>query len=263
MLARRAMTLARAPCTDGTRADLIHREQRPRLVRAARPVPRAHEALRLVGAAQMRRAVRLAIHGAYRLMRRADGLAAAGTLRHLVHAHRLLGAALTVLQARRTQAAASLRRRRVALLCVPVAHDPAAVAARRETRGAGRVPVPLGAETLVRRAVLQPARRADAHVLVTRRLSIHPALGDAVVRAEVLGAYRATVRARLAGAVVVPADDKHRRWATALRARHAPGRRTGRAQGPLGAEGGVMPAGRGRLEPPLGALYQDVGLDQL
>src|SRR5437870_4414983 len=135
--------------------------------------------------------------------------------------------------------------------------------ARRETRGAGRVPVPLGAETLVRRAVLQPARRADAHVLVTRRLSIHPALGDAVVRAEVLGAYRATVRARLAGAVVLPADDKHRRWATALRARHAPGRRTGRAQGPLGAEGGVMPAGRGRLEPPLGALYQDVGLDQL
>src|SRR5947209_8085885 len=167
MLARRAMTLARAPCTDGTRADLIHREQRPRLVRAARPVPRAHEALRLVGAAQMRRAVRLA------------------------------------------------------------------------------------------------ARRADAHVLVTSRLSIHPALGDAVVRAEVLGAYRATVRARLAGAVVVPADDKQRRRATALRARHAPGRRTGRAQGPLGAEGGVMPAGRGRLEPPLGALYQDVGLDQL
>src|SRR5207248_1712338 len=82
---------------------------------------------------------------------------------------RLVGAALTVLQARRTQAAASLRRRRVALLRVPVAHDPAAVAARRETRGAGRVPVPLGAETLVRRAVLQPARRADAHVLVTRR----------------------------------------------------------------------------------------------
>src|SRR2546430_12392035 len=115
MLARRAMTLARAPCTDGTRADLIHREQRPRLVRAARPVPRAHEALRLVGAAQMRRAVRLAIHGAYRLMRRADGLAAAGTLRHLVHAHRLVGAALTVLQARRTQAAASLRRRRGAI----------------------------------------------------------------------------------------------------------------------------------------------------
>src|SRR5205823_6444113 len=185
----------------------------------------------------------------YRLMRRADGLAAAGTLRHLVHAHRLVGAALTVLPARRTQAAAPLRRRRVALPRVPVAHDPAAVAARRETRGAGRVPVPLGAETLVRRAVLQPARRADAHVRVTRRLSIHPALGDAVVRAEVLGAYRATVRARLAGAVVLPADDKHRRWATALRARHAPGRRTGRAQGPLGAEGGVMPAGRGRLVP--------------
>src|SRR5205809_3561625 len=167
MLARRAMTLARAPCTDGTRADLIHREQRPRLVRAARPVPRAHEALRLVGAAQMRRAVRLAIHGAYRLMRRADGLAAAGTLRHLVHAHRLVGAALTVLQARRTQAAASLRRRRVALLRVPVAHDPAAVAARRETRGAGRVPVPLGAERSEERRVGKEWRSRGARCAET------------------------------------------------------------------------------------------------
>src|SRR5207249_12148590 len=107
MLARRAMTLARTPCTDGTRADLIHREQRPRLVRAAPGGLRAHEALRLVGAAQMRRAVRLAIHGAYRLMRRADGLPAAGTLRHLVHAHRLVAAALPLLPARRTQPAAS------------------------------------------------------------------------------------------------------------------------------------------------------------
>src|SRR5256886_8550230 len=104
MLARRAMTLARAPCTDGTRADLIHREQRPRLVRAARPVPRAHEALRLLAAAQMRRAGRLAILGAYRLMRRADGPAAAGTLRQLAHTHPLLAAALTLLQARRTHA---------------------------------------------------------------------------------------------------------------------------------------------------------------
>src|SRR2546429_9793268 len=108
MLARRAMTLARAPCTDGTRADLIHREQRPRLVRAARPVPRAHEALRLVGAAQMRPAVRLAIHAAYRLMRRADGLAAAGTLRHLVHAHRPLGPPPPALQAARNTRAGLL-----------------------------------------------------------------------------------------------------------------------------------------------------------
>src|SRR5437016_14642557 len=227
MLAGPAMTLARAPCTDGTRADLIHREQRPRLVRAARPVPRAHEALRLVGAAQMRRAVRLAIHGAYRLMRRADGLAAAGTLRHLVHAHRLVGAALTVLQARRTQATASLRRRRVALLRVPVAHDPAAAAARREASGTGRVPLTLGARTFVRRAVLEPARRADPHVLVTGRLRIHPTLGDAVVRAKVLGADRAAMRARLAGAVVVPADHQDRGWAAAVRARHDPGGRTG------------------------------------
>src|SRR5204863_810457 len=223
-------------------------------VRAARPVPRAHEALRLVGAAQMRRAVRLAIHGAYRLMRRADGLAAAGTLRHLVHAHRLVGAALTVAQARRAQATASLRRRRVALLRVPVAHDPAAAAARREASGTGRVPLTLGARTFVRRAVLEPARSADPHVFVTGRLRIHPTLGDAVVRAKVLGANRAAVRARLAGAVVVEADHQKRRRTAAVRARHDPGSCTSRAQRPLRAERGATLAGRSRLQLPLGAL---------
>src|SRR2546426_5215883 len=35
-------------------------------------------------------------HGAQRLMRRADRLAAARALRHLVHAHRFVGPALTV-----------------------------------------------------------------------------------------------------------------------------------------------------------------------
>src|SRR5439155_1727119 len=151
------------------------------------------------------RAVRLAIHGAYRLMRRADGLAAAGTLRHLVHAHRLVGAALTVLQARRTQAAASLRRRRVALLRVPVAHDPAAVAARRETRGAGRVPVPLGAETLVRRAVLQPARRADSSRHSARCIRTSASIScKGCTTAFTWLRLTSSVRRRSASAVTVP-----------------------------------------------------------
>src|SRR2546427_9329577 len=67
-------------------------------------------------------------------MRRADRLAAARALRHLVHAHRLVGPALTVPQARRAQTTASLRRLRVAPLRVPVADDPAAAAARGEAR---------------------------------------------------------------------------------------------------------------------------------
>src|SRR2546430_11675669 len=44
-------------------------------------------------------------HGAHRLMRRADRLAAARALRHLVHAHRFVGPALTVPQARGAQPA--------------------------------------------------------------------------------------------------------------------------------------------------------------
>src|SRR5256886_13304928 len=87
-------------------------------------------------------------HGAHRLMRRADRLAAARALRHLVHAHRFVGPALTVPQARGAQPAASLRRLCVALLRVPVADDAAAAAARREARRAGRMPV-LGAHALV------------------------------------------------------------------------------------------------------------------
>src|SRR5713101_2956521 len=120
-------------------------------------------------------------------MRRADRLAAARAFGHLVHAHRLAGPALTVAEARRAQTTAPLRRLRVALFGVPVAHDPAAAAAGREARLAGRVPV-LSADTLVGRAVLEPARGADAHVLVTRRLTVHATLGDTVVGAEVLGA---------------------------------------------------------------------------
>src|SRR5256712_8110886 len=209
----------------GTFLDLIGREYRHRLERAAGAVPPAHQAPRLVGAAQMLRAVHLPIHGAHRLMRRADRLAATRTLRHLVHAHRFVGPALTVPQARGTQPAASLRRLRVALLGVPVADDAAAAAARREARRAGRMPV-LGAHALVGRAVLESARRADSHVLVTRRLSVHPTLRDTVVRAKVLGTDRAAVRAGVAGAVLVPANNERRRRAAAIGTREQPGRHT-------------------------------------
>jgi len=222
------MALAHALSTDGTRPDLIRCEQRRRLVRARRPVPRAHEASRLVGAAQVGRAVHLSIHHAHGLMRRADRSAAARALRHLVHAHRLVGPALTVLEAGRAQTTASLGRLGVALLRVPVADDPAATAARREARRAGFVPV-LGADVLVGRTMLEPARRADAHVLITGRLSVHTTLGDAVVRAEVLGADRAAGRARLAAAVVVPTDHEGRGRAAAMRTCHDPGSRASRS----------------------------------
>src|SRR6266513_422411 len=263
MRARRAMAFAHALAADGARPTLVRREQHPRLIRASPAVPRTHQPLRRVGAAQVRRAVHLPIHDADGLMRRADGLAAARALRDLVHAYRLVRAPLTVPQARRAQVTAALRRLRVAPLRVPVAHDPPAAGAWREAGGTRRMPFSLAAGALVCRAMLEPARRAHAYVLVTRRLRIHPTLGDAVVHAEVLAADRAAVGARLAGAVVVAADHQERRRAAAVRARHDPGGRTGRAQGPLGAERGATLAGRGRLELPLGALQQDGGLDEL
>src|SRR5213594_1734845 len=164
----------------------------------------------------------LSIHGALGLMRRADRLAAARALHHLVHAHRLVGPALTVPQARRAQTAASFRRPGMALLRMPIAHDLAAAAARRDARRAGGMSV-LGADPLVRRAVLQPARRADPHVLVACRLAVHATLGDPVLGAEVLVADRAAGRAGLTAAVLMPADDERRRLATTLRTRHHPG----------------------------------------
>src|SRR2546422_1517658 len=122
-------------------------------------------------------------------MRRADRLAAGGTLRHLVHPDQLPAAALAMAQARRAQPATALGCVRARLLGVPVANGAAAAGAPREAQRAGRVPV-VGADALVGRAVLEPARRAEAHVLVTRRLTVHAALGDTVVGAEVLGAHR-------------------------------------------------------------------------
>src|SRR2546428_595805 len=136
-------------------------------------------------------------------MRRADRVAAARALRHLIHAHRLVGSALTVPQALRAQTAAPLGRIRVALLRVPVADDPPAAAARRETFRAGHVPA-LGADAFVHRAVRHAAGLADARVLLAGRLLIHAATGDAVVRAEVLLQYRAARPAGLPAAVSVP-----------------------------------------------------------
>src|SRR5256712_11224631 len=123
------------------RPDLIGREQCRWLLGAGGPVVPADQAARIVGAAQMLRAVDLLIYRAHGLMRRAHRPAAARALRHLVHAHRLVGPALAVPQARRAQTTASLRRGRLALLRLPVADPPAAAAARGEARRAGPGPV--------------------------------------------------------------------------------------------------------------------------
>src|SRR5260370_22243405 len=120
-------------------------------------------------------------------MRRANRFAAIGALVLFVRRHGFVGAALGVAQARRTHAPASLGRVRMGPLRVPVADDPAAAGARREASGAGRMPV-LGAGTLMCRAVLEPARRTDAHLLLTRGLGGHAALGDTARLAEVFGA---------------------------------------------------------------------------
>src|SRR2546422_5084141 len=208
------------------RPHLIRREDRHRLLGARGPVLPADQATRRVGAAQMRRAVDLPIDDAHGLMCRADRLAAARALRHLVHAHRLVGSALTVPQARRAQTAASLRRVRAALLGVPVADDPPAAAAGRETGRAGHVAA-LRAHSLVHRAVRHAAGLAHARVLLAGGLLIHTTPGDAVVRAEVLGADRAARRAGLTAAVVVPADHQARGRAAAMWTCHDPGGRPG------------------------------------
>src|SRR5882762_11892404 len=100
----------------------------------------------------MPRAVHLPIHHARGLMHRADGLAAARALRHLVDPHRLVGPPLAVAHARGAQPAAALGRVRPALLRVPIADDPTTAAARLETGRAGGV-VAFGADTLVSRAM--------------------------------------------------------------------------------------------------------------
>src|SRR5438132_11100876 len=202
----------------------------------------------------------LPVHGAAGLMGGADRLATAGALRRLVHTHPLVAAAFTAPQARRTQPALPLWGLRVTLLGVAVADDPPAAATRRQARRARRMAV-LGADPLVGRAVLQSARRAEPHVLVTRRLTVHATLEQPMVRTEVFGADRTAVRASVTAAVVVPADDEGRGRSAALWTRHDP--RGGTAEGALRGECRVTPPGGSRLELPLRALHQDASLDEL
>src|SRR5437867_10042702 len=210
--ARGAMLGTGVLAAHGTRLHLIRCEYRRRLLGAGSAVLPAHQAARCVGAVQVARAVHVPVHHAHGLMGRADRLAATRALRHLVDAHRLVGPALAVAHARGAQAAAALGRVRPALLGVAIADEPPAAAAGLETRRAGGV-VALGADTRVGRAVLHPAGLADARVLLAGGLLIHTAPGDAVVRAEVLGADGAAHRARVTGAVplLVPAHDELRR----------------------------------------------------
>ena len=154
-------------------------------------------------------------------MGRANRLATARALRHLVRAHRFVGPTLTMPQTLRAQAPAALGRPRITLLCVPVADDPTTAAARRQARRAGGVSI-RAADCFVGGAVLEPARWAHTHVLVTHRPRVYPALGDAVFAAEVLVANRAALRAGVARAVLLAADHEQRRRAAAVRARNRP-----------------------------------------
>src|SRR5947207_12186583 len=117
----------------------------------------ADEAARTIGSAQVPGALNLFVHGTHGLVRGADRSAAARALHHLVHAHGLIRAPLTMAQTRRAQAAAPLGRVRSTLLRVTVAHHPAATAAGFETRGTGRM-VALSADAFMRRAVHHSAR---------------------------------------------------------------------------------------------------------
>src|SRR2546426_1126443 len=193
-------------------------------------------------------------------MRRADGLAATRALRHLVNAHRLVGPALAVAQARGAEAATALGRVRPALPSVAIADEPPAAAAGLETRRAGGV-VALRADPRVGRTVLHPAGLADARVLLAGGLLIHATPGDAVIGAEVLGAHGAPRRARVTGAVplLVPAHDELRRGPAAMRARHRPRSRS--SERPLGRELAASATRRSQL--PLDALHQHVSLDEL
>src|ERR1051325_6965568 len=152
----------------------------------------------------------LRVQDAGALVRGAHRLAAARARRDLVQADRLVGVPLAVAHAGGTEPAAALGRVGPALLCVQVADDPPAAPARGEACRAAWVAA-LGADSLVGRAVRQPAGLASARVLFARGLLVHAALRDAVVRAEVLGAYGAPPRARVAGAVLLPAHDERGR----------------------------------------------------
>src|SRR6267154_5065127 len=174
----------------GTDAHLVRREDGLGLGHARRAMLFAHEPARPVRSAQMPGALNLFVHGTHGLVRGADRSAAARALRHLVHAHRLVGAALAMAQTRRAQAPAPFGRVRLTLLRMTVAHCPAATAAGFETRGTGRMlALRVRADALMRRAVRHAARRAHARVLFTGGLLVHATAGDAVLRTEVRRAH--------------------------------------------------------------------------
>src|SRR6266566_153766 len=123
----------------GTGAHLVRREDGLRLGHARRAVLFAHEPARTVSPAQVPGALNLFVHGTQGLVRGADRSAAARALRHLVHAHGLVGATLAIAQTRLTQSAAPLGRISPTLLRVGVTDDPAATAAGLQTRGTRRM----------------------------------------------------------------------------------------------------------------------------
>src|SRR6266576_805583 len=182
------MRSTRRLAAHGTGAHLVCCEHGLRLGHASRAVLFAHEPARPVGSAQMPGALNLFVHGTQGLVRGADRAAAARALRHLVHAHRLVGAALAMAQTRRAQSAAPLGRLGPTLLRVGVTDDPAATSAGFETRGTGRM-LTICADTFMRRAVRHAARRAHARVLLAGGLLVHAAAGDAVIGTEVRRAH--------------------------------------------------------------------------
>src|SRR5258705_13460490 len=189
----------------GTGAHLVRREHGLRLRHARRAMLFAHEPARPVSSAQVPGALNLFVHGTHGLVRGADRSAAARALRHLVHAHGLVGAALAIAQTRLTQSAASLGRVGPTLLRVGVTNDPAATAAGFETRGTRRMlAVRVRADTFMRRAVHHAARRAHARVLLARRLLVHSAMSNAVLGTEIRRAHRTPCGARLTHAVAPP-----------------------------------------------------------
>src|SRR2546423_13879900 len=176
-------------------------------------------------------ALNLFVHGTHGLVRGADRSAAARALRHLVDAHGLVGPALAMAQTRRAQSAAPLGRVGPTLLRMAIADDPAATAARFETRGTGRM-IALCADTFMRRAMHHAARRALARVLFAGGLLVHSAMGDAVLGTEVGRAHGTPRGASLTGAVAelvlfVDADHQLLRRTAARRAGENPRRRAG------------------------------------
>src|SRR5712664_338191 len=200
--ARALMRSTGGLAADGTGAHLVRGEDRVRLGHARRAVLFAHEAARTVSPAQVPGALNLFVHGTHSLVRGADRPAAARALRHLIHAHGLIRAPLTMAQTRRAQSAAPLGRVGPALLRMTVAHHPTATAAAFETRGTRRMlALPLRADAFMRRAVHHAARRAHARVLFAGGLLVHAAAGDAVTRAEVRRAHGTACGAGVTSAV--------------------------------------------------------------